>query len=60
MKRLETVLVHALQFVFSICFLIMLALIVITCMAGVRALTQETANSYNRSSDAIQAALDKG
>lgn len=39
-------------------YAVMLALIVIACMAGVRALTQETAASYNRSSAAIDAAIN--
>ena len=39
-------------------YAVMLALIIITCMAGVQLLTQETANSYNRSSAAIDAALN--
>ena len=40
-------------------YAVMLALIVVTCMAGVQALTAETANSYNRSSAAIDEALAK-
>ena len=40
-------------------YAVMLALIVVTCMAGVQALTTETANSYNRSSAAIDEALAK-
>jgi pilus assembly protein Flp/PilA len=39
-------------------YAVMLALIVVVCLAGVQALTTETANSYNRSSDAIDAALN--
>ena len=39
-------------------YAVMLALIIVACMAGVQALTDETAASYNRSSDAIEAALD--
>jgi hypothetical protein len=35
----------------------MMALIIVVCLAGVQALTQETANSYNRSSEAIDTAL---
>ncbi len=41
-------------------YAVMLALIVIACMAGVRALTQETANSFNRSGAAIDSALNGG
>lgn len=37
---------------------VMLALIVIVCMAGIQSLTQETANSYNRSAEAIEAAFN--
>jgi Flp pilus assembly pilin Flp len=40
-------------------YAVMLALIVIACMAGVQALTAETAASYNRSSTAIDAALNQ-
>jgi hypothetical protein len=36
----------------------MLALIVIACMAGIQAMTDETAASFNRSSDAIDAAIN--
>ena len=39
-------------------YAVMLALIVIACMAGVQALTQETAASYNRSSAAIDSAIN--
>ena len=39
-------------------YAVMLALIIVACMAGVQALTDETAASYGRSSDAIEAALD--
>jgi len=39
-------------------YAVMLALIVIACMAGVQALTQETAASYNRSSTAIDEAIN--
>ena len=38
-------------------YAVMLALIIVVCLAGVQALTQETASSYNRSSAAIDAAL---
>jgi pilus assembly protein Flp/PilA len=38
-------------------YAVMLALIVVVCLAGVQALTTETANSYNGSSDAIDNAL---
>ena len=38
-------------------YAVMLALIIIACMAGVQALTTETADSYNRSSAAIEEAL---
>jgi pilus assembly protein Flp/PilA len=38
-------------------YAVMLALIIVACMAGVQALTEETANSYNRSSAAIDEAL---
>ncbi len=38
-------------------YAVMLALIVVVCLAGVQMLTTETANSYNRSSNAIDAAL---
>lgn len=38
-------------------YAVMLALIVIACMAGVQALTRETAASYNRSSTAIEDAF---
>jgi pilus assembly protein Flp/PilA len=41
-------------------YAVMLALIVIACMASIQALTQETAGSYNRSSDAIEAAINGG
>ena len=41
-------------------YAVMLALIVIACMAGVQALTQETANSFNRSGAAIDSALNGG
>ena len=41
-------------------YAVMLALIVIACMASIQALTQETAASYNRSSDAIDAAINGG
>ena len=39
-------------------YAVMLALVIIVCMAGVQALTRETAASYNRSSDAINTALN--
>ncbi len=39
-------------------YAVMLALIVIACMAGVQALTQETAASYNRSATAINEAIN--
>ncbi|MBM4093113.1 MAG: Flp family type IVb pilin [Planctomycetes bacterium] len=39
-------------------YAVLLALIIIACMTGVQALTQETANSYNESSAAIEAALN--
>ncbi len=39
-------------------YAVLLALIVIVCMAGVQALTRETAASYNRSSEAINTALN--
>ncbi len=39
-------------------YAVMLALIIVACMAGVQALTQETANSFNSSSDAIESALN--
>lgn len=38
-------------------YAVMLALIIVVCLAGVQMLTTETANSYNRSSNAIDAAL---
>ena len=38
-------------------YAVMLALIVVTCMAGIQSLTRETANSYDRSSVAISDAL---
>jgi pilus assembly protein Flp/PilA len=41
-------------------YAVMLALIIIACMAGVQALTQETANSFDRSSAAIESALNGG
>ncbi len=41
-------------------YAVMLALIVIACMAGVQALTQATANSFNQSGDAIDAAMNGG
>ena len=40
-------------------YAVMLALIVIACMAGVQALTRETAGSYNRSSTAIEDAFSR-
>jgi len=39
-------------------YAVMLALIIVTCMAGVQALTNETAASFNRSSTTIDAALN--
>jgi len=39
-------------------YAVMLALIVIACMAGIQALTQETAASYNRSAAAIESAFN--
>ncbi len=39
-------------------YAVMLALIVIACMAGVQAMAQATANSFNGSSAAIDAALN--
>lgn len=39
-------------------YAVMLALILLACMAGIQALTQETAASYNRSSSAIDAAIN--
>jgi pilus assembly protein Flp/PilA len=39
-------------------YAVMLALIVIACMTAIQALTQETAGSYNRSSAAIDAAIN--
>lgn len=38
-------------------YAVMLALIVVTCMAGIQTLTAETAASYDRSSEAIANAL---
>ena len=38
-------------------YAVMLALIVIACMAGIQALTNETAASFNRSSSAIESAF---
>ena len=38
-------------------YAVMLALVVIALMGSVQLLTQETAASYNRSSEAIEAAL---
>ena len=38
-------------------YAVMMALIIVVCLAGVQALTEETANSYNRSSEAIDTAL---
>ena len=38
-------------------YAVMLALIIVVCMAGVQLLTQETAESYDRSSAAIEAAM---
>ncbi|MHB8973167.1 MAG: Flp family type IVb pilin [Pirellulaceae bacterium] len=38
-------------------YAVMLALIVVTCMAGIQALTAETAASYERSAEAIAEAL---
>lgn len=40
-------------------YAVMLALIVIACMAGIQALTRETANSYNHSSTAIEDAFSR-
>jgi len=39
-------------------YAVMLALIVVVCLAGVQALTQETAASYNRSASAIIDAIN--
>ncbi len=39
-------------------YAVMLALIVIACMASIQALTQETAKSFDRSSAAIDSALN--
>ncbi|MCU0959145.1 MAG: Flp family type IVb pilin [Pirellulaceae bacterium] len=39
-------------------YAVMLALIVVACMVSIQALTRETAGSYNRSSAAIDAALN--
>ena len=41
-------------------YAVMLALIIVACMAGIQALTEETAASYSRSSDAIDDALNSG
>jgi pilus assembly protein Flp/PilA len=38
-------------------YAVMLALIVVTCMASIQALTAATANSYNRSTAAIVEAI---
>jgi pilus assembly protein Flp/PilA len=38
-------------------YAVMLALIVIVCMAGIQSLTEETAASYNRSAAAIDGAI---
>ena len=39
-------------------YAVMLALIIVVCMAGVQAMTNETAGSFNRSSNAIDAAMN--
>ena len=39
-------------------YAVILALIVVVCMAGVTALTEQTANSFNSSGDAIEGALN--
>lgn len=39
-------------------YAVMLALIIVACMAGIQAMTNETAASYNRSSSAIDAAIN--
>jgi pilus assembly protein Flp/PilA len=39
-------------------YAVMLALIIIACMAGIQALTDETAASFTRSSDAIDTAMN--
>lgn len=39
-------------------YAVMLALIIVACMAGVQALTNETAASFNDSSAAIDAAMN--
>jgi len=55
---------HLLQFLRSedgptaVEYAVLLALIIIACMAGIQALTTETAASYNRSSAAIDAAIN--
>jgi pilus assembly protein Flp/PilA len=41
-------------------YAVMLALIIVACMAGVQALTQGTANSYNASGAAIEEAIGSG
>ncbi len=39
-------------------YAVMLAMILIACMAGIQMLTQKTAESYNQSGNAIEAALN--
>jgi len=39
-------------------YAVMLALIIVVCMAGIQALTNETAASFNGSSSAIDAAMN--
>ena len=39
-------------------YAVMLALIIVVCMAGVQAMTNETASSFNRSGTAIDAAMN--
>ena len=39
-------------------YAVMLALIIVTCMAGVQALTNGTASSFNQSSSAIDSAIN--
>ena len=39
-------------------YAVMLALIIVVCMAGVQAMTTETAASFDRSSAAIDAAMN--
>ena len=39
-------------------YAVMLALIVVACMASIQMMAQETAGSYNRSASAIDAAMN--